>query len=161
MIQDVEHERDEKEKLIGELRKYSQDTDHLQRENELQQTMLEKLKQQIVDEKLKAANLASDATAAEKRAESLLSVKRENQELYQQIEQLQRQVNSNEETPALTQLQNTITQKDAQINRLIQDVKQAQRQVPDESDYKNQIDALKKQIIGEFLLCFLSFCLGR
>ena len=118
--------------------------------------MLEKLKQQIVDEKLKAANLASDATAAEKRAESLLSVKRENQELYQQIEQLQRQVNSNEETPALTQLQNTITQKDAQINRLIQDVKQAQRQVPDESDYKNQIDVLKNKLSVSIYDCYSS-----
>ena len=134
----IEHERDEKDKLISEMRQFSQNNENMQRDFELQQSMLEKLKQQLVDEKLKAQNLVADACAAEKRADSLSKVKEENRELSQQIQKLKNDLKttvkqSGEEK--LSQMQNELSSKESEISKLMEDLRRAQTEVNNDTKY--------------------------
>ena len=132
----VEHERDEKDKLIVELRQFSHHNEHLQRDYDLQQSMLDKLKQQLVDEKLKAQNLVADACAAEKRADGLAKVRDENRELTRQIQQLKNEQATQSGTlPRVTQLQDELTQKENEISKLLEQIRQIQSEVNNDEQH--------------------------
>ena len=132
----VEHERDEKDKLIVELRQFSHHNEHLQRDYDLQQSMLDKLKQQLVDEKLKAQNLVADACAAEKRADGLAKVRDENRELTRQIQQLKNeQATQSGSLPRVTQLQDELTQKENEISKLLEQIRQIQSEVNNDEQH--------------------------
>ena len=85
--------------------------------------MFEKLKQQLVDEKLKAQNLVADACAAEKRAESLATVRDENRELGRQIQQLK---SEHAKLSGVAQMQEELTHKENEISKLTEQLRHAQ-----------------------------------
>ena len=105
------------------MRQSSQNNQNLQRDHELQQSMFEKLKQQLVDEKLKAQNLVADACAAEKRAESLATVRDENRELGRQIQQLK---SEHAKMSGVAQMQEELTHKENEISKLTEQLRHAQ-----------------------------------
>ena len=76
----MEAERSEKDKIIADLRNSSHASNQLQRDLDLQQAMVGKLQQQLVDEKIKAQNLLADSMAAQKRAKQLDQARIEKEE---------------------------------------------------------------------------------
>ena len=124
--------------------------------------MLDKLKQQLVDEKLKAQNLVADACAAEKRADGLAKVKDENRELSRQIQQLKNeQASQSGNSPRVTQLQDELTQKENEISKLLEQIRKIQSEVNNDEQHSAEgkvkthnhyhisflVDSLKKQMI--------------
>ena len=120
----------EKNRIIKNSRSAEQERVHLTRDFELQKTMLDKLQQQLVDEKVQSQNLIADAKAARKRAEKLQRIEMENEEYRTRVRQLERENAEKTDTTNHVQegvgelkshlitLQNQIREKDDENNSL-------------------------------------------
>ena len=82
----------EKERQIKASRTGDHERIQMTRDFDLQRTMLDKLQQQLVDEKVQSQNLIADAKAATKRAEKLQRIELENEEYRSRVRQLERDV---------------------------------------------------------------------
>ena len=83
---------DEKDRLVKELRGADLQRIQVTRDFDIQKTMVEKLQQQLVDEKVQSQNLIAEAKAATKRAEKLQRLELENEEYRSRVRQLERDV---------------------------------------------------------------------
>ena len=88
----VEAERSEKDKIIADLRNSSHASNQLQRDLDLQQAMVGKLQQQLVDEKIKSQNLLADSMAAQKRANQLDQARLEIEEFELKVKKLEKEL---------------------------------------------------------------------
>ena len=88
----IEAERSEKDKIITDLRNSSHASNQLQRDLDLQQAMVGKLQQQLVDEKIKAQNLLADSMAAQKRANQLDQARLEIEEFELKVKKLEKEL---------------------------------------------------------------------
>ena len=88
----VEAERSEKDKIIADLRNSSHASNQLQRDLDLQQAMVGKLQQQLVDEKIKSQNLLADSMAAQKRANQLDQARIEIEEFELKVKKLEKEL---------------------------------------------------------------------
>ena len=88
----IEAERSEKDKIISDLRNSSHASNQLQRDLDLQQAMVGKLQQQLVDEKIKAQNLLADSMAAQKRANQLDQARLEIEEFELKVKKLEKEL---------------------------------------------------------------------
>ena len=89
---------EEKDRTIKNMHSSEQETIQIKRDFELQKTMLEKLQQQLVDEKVQSQNLIADAKAATKRSEKLQRIELENEEYRSRVRQLERDVAEKNDT---------------------------------------------------------------
>ena len=92
LILAIEAERSEKDKIISDLRNSSHASNQLQRDLDLQQAMVGKLQQQLVDEKIKAQNLLADSMAAQKRANQLDQARLEIEEFELKVKKLEKEL---------------------------------------------------------------------
>ena len=92
LILAIEAERSEKDKIISDLRNSSHASNQLQRDLDLQQAMVGKLQQQLVDEKIKAQNLLADSMAAQKRANQLDQARIEIEEFELKVKKLEKEL---------------------------------------------------------------------
>ena len=88
----VEAERSERDKIINDLRNSSHASNQLQRDLDLQQAMVGKLQQQLVDEKIKSQNLLADSMAAQKRANQLDQARLEIEEFELKVKKLEKEL---------------------------------------------------------------------